>query len=39
MRAGDLLGIRLIDHIIMGRGSSFYSLREEGGFFGREGID
>lgn len=34
MRAGDLLGIRLIDHIIMGRGSSFYSLREEGGFFG-----
>lgn len=34
MRAGDLLGIRLIDHIIMGRGSSFYSLREEGGFSG-----
>ncbi len=39
MRAGDLLGIRLIDHIIVGGDDSFYSLREEGGFFGREGID
>lgn len=39
MRAGELLGIRLIDHIIVGGGDSFYSLREEGGFFRREGID
>lgn len=38
-RAGELLGIRLIDHIIVGGGDDFYSLREEGGFFGREGID
>lgn len=38
-RTGDLLGIRLIDHIIVGGGDSFFSLREEGGFFGWEGID
>lgn len=39
MRAADLLGIRLIDHIIVSGDGSFYSLRESGGFFRREGID
>lgn len=39
MKAGELLGIPLLDHIIVGEDDSFYSLREEGGFFGREGID
>ena len=29
MRAGNLLGIRLIDHIIVGEGGHFYSFREE----------
>ena len=33
MRAGDLLGIRLIDHIIVGDGRQFYSFREESSLF------
>lgn len=30
MKAGNVLGIQLIDHIILGEGGDFYSLRESG---------
>ena len=29
--AGKLLGIQVLDHIILGEGDDFYSLRESGG--------
>lgn len=33
MRAGELLGIPLLDHIILGDGGHFYSFREESSLF------
>lgn len=37
--SGKLLGIRLMDHIILGDGDNFYSFRESGRFLGLQGID
>lgn len=39
LEVSRLLGIRLIDHIILGEGDSFCSLRGSGRFLGWESID
>ncbi len=33
IEAGKLLGVRLLDHIILGNGDDFYSMRESDRFF------
>ena len=35
-KSGELLGIRLQDHIILGDKGAFYSLREDGRWFGQQ---
>ena len=38
-QAGELLGIPLLDHIILGAGESYYSMAEQGQIKGRSGRD
>ena len=38
-QAGELLGIPLLDHIILGAGGSYYSMAEQGQIKGRSGSD
>ena len=38
-QAGEILGIPLLDHIILGAGGSYYSMAEQGQIKGRSGSD
>lgn len=33
-KSGELLGIRVLDHIILGEGESYYSIQENGAYIG-----